>query len=137
MGSDLTGTSEMPPENVLEGLYRNRLQGSEQLQTVFAMYNQELSRYRVAPSYQKLRSMVRQHLDQTMRTRNFKARNERIVSGVLVKSQEGRNVSAERKSGRMFSVESERTVFKRFNHRTHPGQRAQLSSSTSRAPTQD
>ena len=29
----LEGTSEMPPENVLEGLCRNRLQGSEQLQT--------------------------------------------------------------------------------------------------------
>ena len=28
------GTSEMPLENVLEGLYKNRLQGSEQLQHV-------------------------------------------------------------------------------------------------------
>ena len=27
----LLRTSEMPPENVFEGLYRNRLQGSEQL----------------------------------------------------------------------------------------------------------
>ena len=41
-----------------ECLYRNRLQGSEQTQTVFAMYNQELSRDRVAPSYQKLRRVV-------------------------------------------------------------------------------
>ena len=36
----LLGTSEMPPENVLEGL-NNKMQGSEQLQTLFAMYNQE------------------------------------------------------------------------------------------------
>ena len=50
----MLGTSEMIPENVLEGLYRNKLQGSEQLQTVFVMYNQELSRDRVAPSYQKI-----------------------------------------------------------------------------------
>ena len=49
-------------ENVLEGLYRNRWQGSEHNLTVFAMYNQELSRDRVAPSSQKLRSMVRQHI---------------------------------------------------------------------------
>ena len=95
----LLGTSEMPPENVLEGLQRKRLQGSEQLQTVFAMYNQELSRGRVEPSYQKSRKMVRRHIDQTIRTRNFKARNERIEPGVLVKSQKGRNVSAERKMG--------------------------------------
>ena len=52
----------------------NRLQGSEQLQTVFAMYNQELSRDRVAPRYQKLRKMVRQHIGQTTRTRNSKPR---------------------------------------------------------------
>ena len=32
----------MPPENVLEGLYKNKLQGSEQLQTVFAMYKLEV-----------------------------------------------------------------------------------------------
>ena len=88
------GTSEMPPENVLEGLHKNKLQGSEQLQTVFAMYNLELNRDQVAPSYQKLRKMVRQHTDQTIRRRNFKARNERIETGELVKSQKVRNVRA-------------------------------------------
>ena len=78
----------MPPENVEEGLYKNKLQGSEQLQTGFAKYNQELNRDQVA---QKLRTMVRQHFDQTMRTRNFKARNERIETGVLVNCHKGRN----------------------------------------------
>ena len=53
------------------------LEGSEKLQTVFATYNQELNRGQVAPTYQKLRKMVRQHIDQTTRTRNFKARNGR------------------------------------------------------------
>ena len=90
----------------------NRLQGSEQLQTVFAMYNQELSRDRVAPRYQKLRKMVRQHIGQTTRTRNFKAQNERLETRVLVKSQEG-ETSVEKKSGRKLSMEGERIVFKR------------------------
>ena len=89
----LLGTIEMP---------RNRLQGFEQLQTVFAMYNQELSRDRVPPSCEKLRKMVRQHVDQTIRAQNFKAWNERIGIGVLVKSQKGRNVSADRKVGECF-----------------------------------
>ena len=35
----LSGTAEMPPENVFEGLYQKKLQISEQLQTVLAMYN--------------------------------------------------------------------------------------------------
>ena len=59
-------------EKVLEGLFKMKLQGSEQLQTVFAMYNQELSRDCVAPSCEKLRRMERQHIDQTIRTRNIK-----------------------------------------------------------------
>ena len=33
----LLATSLMPPENVLEGLYKNKLQCSKQLQTVFAL----------------------------------------------------------------------------------------------------
>ena len=32
-------------------------------------------------------------------TRNFKARNERLEPGVLVKSQQGRNVSVDRTKG--------------------------------------
>ena len=63
----------MPPENVLEDLYKNKLQVSEQLQTVFAMRNQQFNRDQVAPSYLKIRKMY-----QTIRTRNFKARNEKI-----------------------------------------------------------
>ena len=39
--------------------------------------------------------MSKQHVGQTIRTRSFKAGNERIETGVLVKSQKGRNVSVE------------------------------------------
>ena len=49
----LSGTAEMHPENVLEGLYQKKLQISEQPQTVLAMYNQELNRDQVIPTYQK------------------------------------------------------------------------------------
>ena len=40
----LSGTSELLHEYVLEGLYTMKLQGSDQLQTVLALYHQELSR---------------------------------------------------------------------------------------------
>ena len=49
---------------------------------------------------QRLRSVVRRHIDQNIRTRNFKARNERIETGSLVKSQQGREASVERKVGK-------------------------------------
>ena len=40
----LLGTSELPHENILEGLYKMKLQGSFQLQTVLALYICELNR---------------------------------------------------------------------------------------------
>ena len=88
-----------------------------------------------------LRTVVRQHIDHMISTRNFKARNERIETGVLVKSHEERNVSVEReKSGRMLSLESNWTVFERepcsFNHGSYPDQGAQSPSSNSRTPIQ-
>ena len=63
----------------------------------------------MATSYQKLRRMLRQHIDQTIRTRNFKARNEIIVTGALVKSHKGRNISAERKVGEQLDSVHEET----------------------------
>ena len=45
----------------------------------------------------KIGKMVRQQIEQTIRTCNFKARNDRIETGVVVKSHKGRNVSAEGK----------------------------------------
>ena len=37
---NLLATSDLPQENVLEGLYKMKLQGSHQLQTVLALYNE-------------------------------------------------------------------------------------------------
>ena len=120
----------MLPENVLEGLHRNKLQCSEQLQAVFAMSNPELNRDQEAPSCQKLRNMVRQHVAQTISTRNFKARNERIETGVLVKGHKGRNVSAERKVGDGFQWKANGQCSKgdscSFYHGSRSGQGAQF-----------
>ena len=91
----LLATSEIPRENVLEGVYKMKLQGSEKIQIVLALYNQELSRDKVT-RHLRLRTMVRPHIDQMIRTRKFKALNERIETDVLVKSHNGRNARYER-----------------------------------------
>ena len=49
---------EQPHENLLEGLGKKRLQGSEQLHTVLAMYNQEMNRDKVAPDHGYSRSLM-------------------------------------------------------------------------------
>ena len=83
--------SVKPTENVLEGLHKVKI--------VLAMYEQEIDRHQTIPSYQRLETMVRRHIDQMIGTRNFKARNDRIQTGVLVKSQTREKVRVERKVG--------------------------------------
>ena len=78
-------------ENVLEGLHKVKI--------VLAMYEQEIDRNQTIPSYQRFETMVIRHIDQMIRTRNFKARNDRIQTGVLVKSQKREKVRVERKVG--------------------------------------
>ena len=85
--------------NVLDSLYKMRIRGSAQLQTVSAMYQQKIDQNRSMPSYQWLMSRVRRHIGQTIRTRNFSVSNERIETGVLVKCQKGKNVCVERRMG--------------------------------------
>ena len=70
-----------------------------------------MDRDRLMSSHQRLKTMVRRHIDQTIRMRSCEARNERIETGVS--SQESQEESQRWKdSGRMQSAESNRTVFK-------------------------
>ena len=59
---------EMRTEMVLEGLYKSKLQDSVQLLTVLALYEQENIRNirnKEQPSYARLKTTVRRHVDQT------------------------------------------------------------------------
>ena len=44
------------------------------------MDEQDIDQNRAVPSYQRLKTEVRRHIDQTIRTRNFRVRKERIGS---------------------------------------------------------
>ena len=59
------------------------------------MHEKEIDQHQAMPSDQRLKTMERRHIGQTIRTRNFGVRNERIETGVLFKSQKGKNVSVE------------------------------------------
>ena len=93
----LLAASEIPTGMVLEGLYKSKLQDSVRLQTVLAMYEQENVRNNEPPNCSRLKTMVRRQIDQTMRTRNFRALSEIVERGAVTKSQIGRKDSVERK----------------------------------------
>ena len=80
----LSAASEIPTEMILDGLYKSKLQDSVQLQTALAMYEQENIRNNGQPSCSRLKTAVRRHNDQVMRTRNFRARSEIVERGTVL-----------------------------------------------------
>ena len=78
----LSTVSDVPNGKILESLCQMRNRESDQRKTVLAMYEQEINQDPSKPSYQKLKTMVKRHRHQKIRTRNFQARNERIETGV-------------------------------------------------------
>ena len=61
------------------------------------LYEQENIRNNEQPSYSRLKTSVRRHIDQTSRTRNFRAQNKIVERGAVTTSRKGRKVSAMRK----------------------------------------
>ena len=96
-----------------EGLYKSKLQDSVQLQTVLALYDQETVRNNGQTSCLRLETSVKLHIDQMMRTRNFRVRSE--VGERRISNQEPTRKESPRseESGRVFSVEGTWTLFQR------------------------
>ena len=64
--------SKMPPDVILGGLNKSKSQDSVQLQTVLALYDRETVRKNGQTSFLRLTTSVKLHIDQMMRTRNFR-----------------------------------------------------------------
>ena len=100
------------------------------------MYDQEIDRTRAVPSNQRLEKT---HY-QMVRTRNYKARNERIETGVLVKSHKGRKVSVESKVGECFQWKATGQCSRgdscSFSNGSNRGQPAQSPSPAPKAQTE-
>ena len=81
----LFSASDMLSDVILEGLHKSKLQNSVQLQTILALYDQETVRNNGQTSYSRLKTSVRLHIGQMMRTRNFRIRSE-VDRGAVTKS---------------------------------------------------
>ena len=80
--------SEVPSDMILEGLYKLKLQNSAQVQTVLALSDQETARNKGKPNCSQLETAVKLHIDQMMRTRNFRVRSD--VVGTRISHQESK-----------------------------------------------
>ena len=64
--------AKTPSDVILEGLYKSKLQDSVQLQIVLALYDKETARNSGKPNCSQLKTAVKLHVDQMMRTRNLR-----------------------------------------------------------------
>ena len=67
--------TKIPPDDILEGLYKLRIRESEKLKTVMELYNMEIHQKKIGPDYHRLKTMVKSSIEQDIRNKNFGARN--------------------------------------------------------------
>ena len=66
--------TKIPPDDILEGLYKLRISESEKLKTVLELYDVEIHQKKAGPDYHRMKMMVKRSIEQDLRNRNFGAR---------------------------------------------------------------
>ena len=74
-GGILLSMTKIPPDDILEGLYKLRIRESEKLKTVLELYHLEIHQKTIGPDYHRLKTKVKRSIEQEIRNTNFGARN--------------------------------------------------------------
>ena len=82
----LLSMTKIPPDDILEGLYKLRIRESEKLKNVLELYNMETHQKKLGPDYHRLKAMVKRSIEQEKR-KNFGARSENFEKNAVVKNQ--------------------------------------------------
>ena len=69
---------KIPPDDILEGLYKLRIRESEKLRTVLELYDLEIHPKKLGPDYQRLKTMVKRSIEQEIRNKNFWGQNRKF-----------------------------------------------------------
>ena len=83
----LLSMTKIPPDEILEGLYKLRIRESEKLKTVLELYDLEIDQKKLGPDYHKLQAVVKRSIEQDIRNNNFGARKGNYEKNAVVKNQ--------------------------------------------------
>ena len=83
----LLSMTKIPPDDILEGLYKLRIRESEKLKTVLELYDLETHQKKLGPDYHRLKTMVKRSIEQEIRNKNFGSRNGNFDKKAVVKNQ--------------------------------------------------
>ena len=102
--------TQIPHDDIFEGLYKSRTQESEKLKTLLELYNMEIHQKKVGLEYHRLKAMVKRSIEQEIRNKNFVRRNGNFEKNAVVKNQ-GAKQRAQRTLGDCWQWKSQRAVF--------------------------
>ena len=108
----LLSLTKIPPDDILEGLYKLRIRESEKLKTVVELYDLEIHLKKIEPDYHRLKTMVKRSIEQEIRNKNFWARNGNYERNAVVKNQ-GNETACTKNSWRLLAMGVQRAVCER------------------------
>ena len=79
--------TKIPPDDILEGLYKLRIRESEKFKTVLELYDLEIHQKKLGLDYHRLKTMVKRGIEQILRIKKFEARNGNYERNAVVKNQ--------------------------------------------------
>ena len=82
----LLSMTKIPPDDILEGLYKLRIRESEKLKTVLELYDLETHQKKLGPDYHRLKALVKRSIEQEIRNKNFEARSGNFEKNAVVKN---------------------------------------------------
>ena len=80
--------TQIPSDDILEGLYKLRIREFEKLKTVLELYKMEIHQKKAGPDDHRLKTLVKRSIEQNLRMKNFEARNGNYETNAVVKNQE-------------------------------------------------
>ena len=60
----LLSMTQIPPDDILEGLYKLRIRESEKLKTVLELYDLKTHQKKLGPDYHRLKALVKRNSNQ-------------------------------------------------------------------------
>ena len=83
----LLSMTQIPCDEILEGLYKLRIRESEKLKIVLELYDLEIHQKKMRPDCRRLKTVVKRSIEQNLRMKNFEARNGNYERNAVVKNQ--------------------------------------------------
>ena len=79
--------TQIPSDEILEGLYKSRVRESEKLKTVLELYNMEIHQKKAGPDYHRLKTMVKKKYRAEFTNDEFWSRKRNYETNAVVKNQ--------------------------------------------------